>query len=278
MGFSGGDPPPGQPSTERANWAIAGGTGAFLGARGQVEGTGTAGRIASMAEDPANRRLNGGNPSRYILYIIPMTVPQIVTTADGPAITHSSGLHSRELVQAGVSGRDIVPLCDRPRSASRRCLRPAVPCKPCCRSQLPGTGAGERQPCRGFGCCRISAINGRIPSQLPSPFGYCQGSRQCPGDCRVDRGSGGQYHDPVAGKSTMKGSLFIMSVFIAAVPISGSATWTPVNDGLPAQTLGIRAVVPSRRTACTRPLRQVFSRAPRETRNSATARIGGLRR
>jgi uncharacterized protein (TIGR03437 family) len=90
MGFSGGDPPPGQPSTERANWAIAGGTGAFLGARGQVEGTGTAGRVASKAEDPANRRLNGGNPSRYILHIIPMTVPQIVTTANGPAITHSS--------------------------------------------------------------------------------------------------------------------------------------------------------------------------------------------
>ena len=90
MGFSGGNPPPGQPSTERANWAIVGGTGAFLGARGQVEGTGTSGRVASMAEDPANRRLNGGNPNRYILHIIPMTVPEIVTTANGPAITHSS--------------------------------------------------------------------------------------------------------------------------------------------------------------------------------------------
>ena len=90
MGFSGGNPQPGQPSAERANWAIAGGTGAFLGARGQVGGTGTAGRAASMAEDPANRRLNGGNPSRYILHIIPMAVPQIVTTANGPAITHSS--------------------------------------------------------------------------------------------------------------------------------------------------------------------------------------------
>jgi hypothetical protein len=44
----------------------------------------------------------------------------------------------------------------------------------------------------------------------------------------------------------MKDSLFIMSVFIAAVPISGSATWTPVNHGLPAETLGIRAVVPIR--------------------------------
>ena len=89
MGFSGGNAPPGQPSTERANWAITGGTGAYLGAQGQVEGTGSAGRAASTAEDPANRRLNGGNSNRYFLHIIPMTVPQIVTTANGPAITHS---------------------------------------------------------------------------------------------------------------------------------------------------------------------------------------------
>lgn len=90
LGLAEGHPPPGQPSTEKANWVIAGGTGAFLGARGQVEGTGSAGRAASMAEDPANRRLNGGSPNRYILHIIPMTVPQIVTTPHGPAITHSS--------------------------------------------------------------------------------------------------------------------------------------------------------------------------------------------
>ena len=90
MGFAGGNPPPGQPSGERANWAIAGGTGAFLGARGQVEGVGNAARVASMAEDPANRRLNGGAPNRFILHIIPMTVPQTVTTPGGPAITHSS--------------------------------------------------------------------------------------------------------------------------------------------------------------------------------------------
>ena len=88
-GLSGGNAPPGQDSTERANWAIAGGTGAFLGARGQVEGTGGAGRAASMAEDPANRRLNGGNPSRYFLHIIPMTVPQVETIANGPAVFHS---------------------------------------------------------------------------------------------------------------------------------------------------------------------------------------------
>jgi hypothetical protein len=90
MGLAEGDPPPGQPSTEKANWAIAGGTGAFLGVRGQVEGTGGTGRAASMAEDPANRRLNGGSTNRYLVHIIPMTVPQIVINANGPAITHAS--------------------------------------------------------------------------------------------------------------------------------------------------------------------------------------------
>jgi hypothetical protein len=90
LGFSGGSPPPGTPSTERANWAIVGGTGAFLGARGQVSGTGGSGRAASMAEDPANRRTNGGGTYPFIIHVIPMSVPQIVTTASGPAVTHSS--------------------------------------------------------------------------------------------------------------------------------------------------------------------------------------------
>ena len=93
MGLSGGNsPPPGQPSTENANWAIVGGTGAFLGARGQAEaivGIGLGGRAASMSEDPANRRTNGGTVGQCVLHIIPMTAPQIVTTANGPAITHS---------------------------------------------------------------------------------------------------------------------------------------------------------------------------------------------
>ena len=60
VGLSGGPAPPGAPTTERANWAIVGGTGAFLGARGLVTGTGAASRAASMSEDPANRRVNGG--------------------------------------------------------------------------------------------------------------------------------------------------------------------------------------------------------------------------
>lgn len=90
VGLSGGPAPPGAPSTERANWAIVGGTGAFLGARGLVTGTGASSRAASMSEDPANRRVNGGASYSLILHVIPMSPPLTVMTASGPAIVHSS--------------------------------------------------------------------------------------------------------------------------------------------------------------------------------------------
>src|SRR5215467_12670161 len=104
FGFSGGNVPPGAPSGPRGgNWAIVGGTGAFLGARGQVEGWGgtefsQGGRSASMSEDAANRRINGGGISRFTLHVIPMQRPEIVITSDGPAVAHSS-----DFVSAGAS-------------------------------------------------------------------------------------------------------------------------------------------------------------------------------
>jgi len=97
-GFSGGQRPPGQglPAEQRGNWAITGGTGAFLGARGQLSqrpdglnGVAVA-RAASVAEDPANRRINGGGMWRIYVRIIPMSVPQIKTTGAGPVVVHSS--------------------------------------------------------------------------------------------------------------------------------------------------------------------------------------------
>ena len=62
LGLSGGSAPPGSPSGPTGgNWAIVGGTGAFLGARGQEEGWGgtpfASPETASMAEDPINRRM-----------------------------------------------------------------------------------------------------------------------------------------------------------------------------------------------------------------------------
>ena len=93
FGFSGCAAPPGQPSSESGNWAIVGGTGAFLGARGQAEEESSrniTGRGASMAEDPAFRRINGGGTRRFVLHIIPMSTPQTLPTRTGLALVHSS--------------------------------------------------------------------------------------------------------------------------------------------------------------------------------------------
>jgi len=87
-GMNFGSPPPGSPSTMlRDNMTITGGTGAFLGIRGQA-GSGpniSSPRQASITEDPSKRRTNGGGAARrVILRVIPMSAPQIVTTAGVP--------------------------------------------------------------------------------------------------------------------------------------------------------------------------------------------------
>jgi len=98
FGLDGGLPPPGAPSypvAARGNYTIFGGTGAYLGVRGELVQRqqsleAVPPRAASMAEDPSNRRINGGGTIRFFLHTIPMTTPQISTTAGGPAVTHSS--------------------------------------------------------------------------------------------------------------------------------------------------------------------------------------------
>jgi hypothetical protein len=94
-GVAAGSPPPGAPlSITQGNFAITGGTGAFLGARGQwgaaVTAQSVTERVASATEDPANRRRNGGGRSKFVFQVIPMSAPQIVTAAGGPAVIHSS--------------------------------------------------------------------------------------------------------------------------------------------------------------------------------------------
>lgn len=92
IGLSGGASPPGAPLAQQgSNWAIIGGTGAFLGARGQAgSGTGNSPRAASISEDPTYRRSNGGGKAQFILQVIPMAVPQIAVTPNGPAVAHSN--------------------------------------------------------------------------------------------------------------------------------------------------------------------------------------------
>jgi uncharacterized protein (TIGR03437 family) len=93
-GLSNGAPPPGATSSiTRDNFAIVGGTGAFIGARGllgqAVTPQDVAQREASITEDPANRRRYGGGLLKFALQVIPMFQPQIVTNAAGPAIFHA---------------------------------------------------------------------------------------------------------------------------------------------------------------------------------------------
>jgi hypothetical protein len=95
-GFGGGAAPPGAPLEVRvSNFAVTGGTGAFLGARGQVGAEnnaqgGSGPRLASIREDPTNRRLNGGGTQRWVIHLIPMESPEIAMLPAGAAIAHSS--------------------------------------------------------------------------------------------------------------------------------------------------------------------------------------------
>lgn len=94
-GLGVGSPPPGAPlPITQGNRAILGGTGAFLGVRGQSGNEVTAQsvnpRAASMSEDPANRRSTAGGRERRVFHSIPMSRPEISNTSGGPAVTHSS--------------------------------------------------------------------------------------------------------------------------------------------------------------------------------------------
>ena len=94
-GLGTGNAPPGAPrAVTQGNVAIVGGTGAFLGARGQSGQTVTAQTIAdrqaSMSEDPANRRKHGGGGrTRFLMHVTPLARPEIVMAPSGPAIFHS---------------------------------------------------------------------------------------------------------------------------------------------------------------------------------------------
>ncbi|MGH8245112.1 MAG: hypothetical protein ACREUU_01620, partial [Gammaproteobacteria bacterium] len=92
-GIGGGDAPPGAPSAVlQGDNVIVGGTGAFLGVRGQ-SGAGRqliAIRDASVTEDPANRRRHGGGAGRIVLHLIPLARPEVVITPNGPAVFHGA--------------------------------------------------------------------------------------------------------------------------------------------------------------------------------------------
>ena len=105
-GLVGGVAPPGAPlDALMGNDAIVGGTGAFLGARGYAgQGAQTVPpRVASITEDPGNRRRHGGGKTRYVLQVIPLARPEILTTSSGPTVFHSdfSPVNAAQPARAG---------------------------------------------------------------------------------------------------------------------------------------------------------------------------------
>ena len=84
--------PPGAPSNAIAGTGVVvGGSGAFLGVRGQAGLISSSGaRNASITEDPAYRRLNGGGKMTWFFQIIPAETPEVLTVPTGPAIVHST--------------------------------------------------------------------------------------------------------------------------------------------------------------------------------------------
>jgi hypothetical protein len=94
MGLSRAVPPPGAPlAVSSGNHVIVGGSGAFLGARGYFGQSASdqtiAIRNASITEDPANRRKNGGGRIFFLMQVIPYVAPQIVATSSGPVVFHA---------------------------------------------------------------------------------------------------------------------------------------------------------------------------------------------
>jgi hypothetical protein len=112
-GLAAGSPPPGAPlSITQGSFAIVGGTGAFLGARGQwgnaVSAQTITERLASVTEDPANRRHNGGGRLKFVLQVIPMSTPQIVAAASGPVVFHGGDFSAVTAARPAKAGEVLI--------------------------------------------------------------------------------------------------------------------------------------------------------------------------
>ncbi len=89
-GVTGGAAPPGAPKAgPTGSFAVIGGTGAFLGARGQAVTISNTFRGTSTFENPINRRVFPSGIWKLVIQLIPLRTPEFVVTASGPAIVHS---------------------------------------------------------------------------------------------------------------------------------------------------------------------------------------------
>jgi uncharacterized protein (TIGR03437 family) len=111
VGANSGGRPPGAPSTAIGGTGVlVGGSGAFLGIRGQAGVIGySGGRMASITEDPAYRRLNGGGAKlTWFFQIIPATWPEVWTLPTGPAIFHGADFSSVTAEKPARAGERLI--------------------------------------------------------------------------------------------------------------------------------------------------------------------------
>ena len=108
-GMGGAVPAPGTPSIiADGNFTVIGGTGAYMGVRGQGGGldepSSTSARNASMTEDPSNRRVFPNGHRLFVLQLIPVTMPAVVQTANGPAVVHGADFSPVTAAKPAVPG------------------------------------------------------------------------------------------------------------------------------------------------------------------------------
>ena len=109
-GFGGGGTPPGAPLTvTTSNNAVVGGTGAFLGARGQLGAKPVTlpVRIASVTEDPINRRTYGGGSFTIVVHLLPTSRPEILATthaSDFTLVTAANPARAGEVLTLWATG------------------------------------------------------------------------------------------------------------------------------------------------------------------------------
>ena len=170
LGLNGGVPPPGSPAgVVAANFAIIGGTGAFVGARGTASPFPVQSpRSASQAEDPSMRRINGGGKGGFFLQIWPMFRPEIVVTQSGPVVLHSdwSSVTADKPAKKGETLMVYAKGLGRTHSGceSRRPLpeRTALTC------QFAGRGPGGRESFGGDQSSGGSGNHRHLPGRFPS--------------------------------------------------------------------------------------------------------------
>ena len=111
-GLNSGSRPPGAPLTfPGANAAIIGGTGAFLGMRGQASTITALGatsiRQASVTEDPSNRRaLGGGGLYHLVFHLVPLQRPDVMSVfhSDFTPVSTSSPARAGETLIVSATG------------------------------------------------------------------------------------------------------------------------------------------------------------------------------